>query len=253
MEAATEPLIRARHGDEIDDRVGEDRVVQATVRIGQSFFRSTVLNAYNERCCITGLAIPSLLVASHIVPWHKDKLNRVNPRNGLLLSTLHDKAFDSGLITINDDMTVRVSRKYSVQNDSFFERLSRLMMASPFAVRRNSNQTESCSPTIESTSLWDKEQIATAVRRRVTALQDACVAVPRTAEASGYLGVRGSGTCLQCRRMLRSRNDDQLLRSASRRVDDAVRISMYSCVLVVGVSTGHQQRGRHPVRLRPLP
>ena len=99
---------------------GEDRSIQATVRIGQAFFRSTVLSAYNERCCITGLAIPRLLVASHIVPWRIDKANRVNPRNGLLLSALHDKAFDSGLITINDDLTVRVSPRHGTNNNGFY-------------------------------------------------------------------------------------------------------------------------------------
>ena len=87
----------------------EDREGLTTARVGQTFFRAAVLSAYSERCCITGLAIPRLLVASHIVPWSHDRTNRVNPRNGLLLSALHDRAFDAGLITINDDMTVRVS------------------------------------------------------------------------------------------------------------------------------------------------
>ena len=64
--------------------------------------------------------MPKLLVASHIVPWRIDRVNRVNPRNGLLLSALHDKAFDIGLITIEDNMTVRVSRKHPVRNDRFF-------------------------------------------------------------------------------------------------------------------------------------
>ena len=64
--------------------------------------------------------MPELLIASHIVPWRYDKDNRVNPRNGLLLSALHDKAFDVGLITIEDNMTVRVSRKHTVRNDGFF-------------------------------------------------------------------------------------------------------------------------------------
>ena len=106
--------------DDIFDRVGEDRITQTTTRIGQNFFRSTVLSAYNGRCCITGLSLPTLLVASHIVPWRHDSVNRVNPRNGLLLSVLHDKAFDSGFITLRDDMTVQVSRKHSVSNDKFF-------------------------------------------------------------------------------------------------------------------------------------
>ena len=117
---AAESVDGATRDEDIGDRVGEDRAVQATVRIGQAFFRSAVLSAYDERCCITGLSIPKLLVASHIIPWRHDKLNRVNPRNGLLLSALHDKAFDIGLITINDDMTVRVSRKQTMRNDNFF-------------------------------------------------------------------------------------------------------------------------------------
>ena len=105
--------------EDIDMHVGEDRAVQAKARIGQAFFRSAVLSAYNERCCITGLSIPKLLVASHIIPWRHDRLNRVNPRNGLLLSALHDRAFDIGMITIDDDMTVRVSQKQTVRDDSF--------------------------------------------------------------------------------------------------------------------------------------
>ncbi len=107
--------------DEVDDDpTGEDRTVTTTTRVGQRFFRNAVLSAYSQRCCITGLSVPSLLVASHIVPWRCDKANRVNPRNGLLLSALHDKAFDNGLITVDDDMRVRVSRKYKGSNDPHF-------------------------------------------------------------------------------------------------------------------------------------
>ena len=107
-------------GGQSEAPVGEDRVVRATARIGQAFFRSAVLSAYNRRCCITGLSIPSLLVASHVVPWRLDKANRTNPRNGLLLSALHDRAFDAGLLTIAGDMTVRISRKRPAGDDRFF-------------------------------------------------------------------------------------------------------------------------------------
>lgn len=106
--------------EEPDYPVGQDRLVQATTRIGQSFFRAMILSAYNERCCITGLSIPSLLVASHIVPWSHDQQERVNPRNGLLLSALHDKAFDKGIFTVDDDMTVRISPKYRGGDDRYF-------------------------------------------------------------------------------------------------------------------------------------
>ena len=106
--------------DDVDRLIGEDRTVITTARVGQDFFRKAVLSAYNERCCVTGLSVPSLLVASHIVPWRHDKANRVNPRNGLLLSSLHDKAFDTGLITVDADMTVRVSNRYALYSDQYF-------------------------------------------------------------------------------------------------------------------------------------
>jgi predicted restriction endonuclease len=49
-------------------------------------------------------------VASHIIPWSADNQNRLNPRNGLCLSALHDKAFDQGLFTLTDDFKVQVSQ-----------------------------------------------------------------------------------------------------------------------------------------------
>lgn len=105
---------------EKDNYIGLDKVIKSKARVGQHFFRKTVLSSYNNRCCITGLANPSLLIASHIVPWRSDEKNRLNPRNGLSLSMLHDKAFDLGLITITDDMTVRISKTYSSDTDHFF-------------------------------------------------------------------------------------------------------------------------------------
>jgi len=88
---------------------GKERERIIKDRINQSDFRQRILASYNMRCCITGLDIPSLLVASHIIPWSKDENERLNPRNGLCLNSLHDKAFDRGLITINSDFTIRLS------------------------------------------------------------------------------------------------------------------------------------------------
>ena len=107
--------------DDIVDYTGSDKTIQTTTRIGQDFFRRAVLSAYDYRCCITGLSVPRLLVASHIVPWRADAKNRLNPRNGLCLSMLHDKAFDVGILTIAEDMTVRVSRKNATDADHFFK------------------------------------------------------------------------------------------------------------------------------------
>jgi putative restriction endonuclease len=90
-------------------RAGKERRAMVMQRVNQAFFRKAVLSAYDSRCCITGLAVPELLVASHIVPWSRDELNRVNPRNGLCLNALHDRAFDAGLITITPEFRVRTS------------------------------------------------------------------------------------------------------------------------------------------------
>ena len=96
------------------------KLAQVKVRIGQQFFRNAVLSAYNQRCCISGLANPKLLVASHIVPWRQDEANRLNPHNGLALSALHDKAFDLGLITVAEDHRVVVSSQATDITDPFF-------------------------------------------------------------------------------------------------------------------------------------
>lgn len=114
-----QPQTQASQEPTLQGDLGEERLTTTHARIGQSFFRDALLSAYRGRCCITGLAIPELLIASHIVPWRTDRANRVNPRNGLLLSALHDRAFDSGLITIAEDMTVRVGSELANETDGF--------------------------------------------------------------------------------------------------------------------------------------
>lgn len=89
------------------DGLEKERIVKT--RVNQNFFRQTVLSAHNFSCCITGIDLPELLVASHIIPWSKAEKNRLDPRNGLSLNALHDKAFDKGLMTITTDFTIIIS------------------------------------------------------------------------------------------------------------------------------------------------
>lgn len=86
---------------------------QATVKIrrGQQFFRQSILNAYGVRCCVSSINVPRLLVASHIRPWKDFPEDRLDPRNGLCLSSLHDAAFDSGLITFDEGLAMVLSPK----------------------------------------------------------------------------------------------------------------------------------------------
>ena len=110
---------------ELRDGKVREQVIKA--RVNQSFFRSSVLAAYNSTCCITGLTNPAFLIASHIAPWASDEKNRLNPRNGLCLNSLHDKAFEVGLITIAPDYTIKISsvlkrdKKQKVIEDYFLK------------------------------------------------------------------------------------------------------------------------------------
>ncbi|TLS72906.1 HNH endonuclease [Mariprofundus erugo] len=103
----------------IDNFTGETRRVVTEQRIRQNFFRRAVLSSYRERCCMSGLSDARLLIASHIVPWSEDRENRLNPRNGLCLSALHDKAFDRGLITLDDDFCVVLSKDLERRDEPF--------------------------------------------------------------------------------------------------------------------------------------
>ena len=91
---------------------GEDVESQVKRRKGQDYFRRMILTNYGCRCALTGIDIPQLLLASHIIPWSdkSHKRDRLNPCNGICLSALYDKAFDKGLITFSpDDYSVILS------------------------------------------------------------------------------------------------------------------------------------------------
>lgn len=88
-----------------------ERMANVKVRRGQAFFRDAVLNNFGGRCGVTGLVIRELLIASHIVPWGKYETERLNVRNGISLSRLHDAAFDVGLITFDAKLRLVLSKQ----------------------------------------------------------------------------------------------------------------------------------------------
>lgn len=90
---------------------GKNVIRSVNVRVGQNFFRSIVLNNFDSKCAISGIDIPQMLRASHIVPWSKDEQARVNPENGLCLSALYDVAFDQGFIGVAIDYKILLSDK----------------------------------------------------------------------------------------------------------------------------------------------
>lgn len=95
---------------DISNLKGETRVREVKTRVNQAVFRHIVLNNYNKQCAITGIDIPEFLVASHIIPWSISKEERLNPSNGICLSSLYDKAYDQGFIGISTKYEVILSK-----------------------------------------------------------------------------------------------------------------------------------------------
>jgi len=106
---------------------GIEREAVVKLRVKQSFFRQRILSAYDFRCCVTGLTSRPLLIASHIVPWAEDVANRLNPRNGLCLNALHDKAFDRGLMWVDPDFIVRLAPNLREATDESKQTIEWLM------------------------------------------------------------------------------------------------------------------------------
>lgn len=48
---------------------GKDRLRATKTRIGQHAFREVILEIYQNRCCLTGLDLPAVNRASHIIGW----------------------------------------------------------------------------------------------------------------------------------------------------------------------------------------
>jgi len=99
--------------------VKTERKSVVKIRIGQSIFRKMVLDNYSSKCCFSGLDLPTLLVASHIVPWADREDIRLNPRNGLCLSSIHDRAFDQGLWTLSDHGEIVISDALKKSDSGF--------------------------------------------------------------------------------------------------------------------------------------
>lgn len=96
---------------------GLEREQWVRQRVNQSFFRKAVLASYNYKCCVTGLKLPEVLIAGHIVPWAEDEKNRMNPRNGICINSLHDRAFEQGLVTITPEYKLLVSKALRSQKN----------------------------------------------------------------------------------------------------------------------------------------
>ncbi len=103
---------------DLKDLKGETKIREVKTRVNQNVFRQIVVANYLGKCAITGIDIPELLFASHIIPWSKNEDERLNPENGICLSALYDKAYDKGLISINEKYQVIISDKLKKKKEA---------------------------------------------------------------------------------------------------------------------------------------
>lgn len=88
-----------------------ERTREVRERIGQDVFREALMEFWDRRCALSGIALPpELLRASHAKPWKQSSdSEKLDPFNGLLLAVRYDTLFDTGLIAFEDDGRLLVS------------------------------------------------------------------------------------------------------------------------------------------------
>lgn len=94
------------------------------MRLVQNFFRRSVLASYGYKCSFCGLDIRELLNASHIIPWSASEELRANPRNGFCLCVIHDRAFDRGLMSVDANSRLLISKRLKKVNPIVLHRVA---------------------------------------------------------------------------------------------------------------------------------
>ena len=85
-------------------------VLRETARWSRSStFKKQVLNAYDNRCAVTRRKL-KLVDAAHILPVKAGEQSIDNVRNGIALSPTYHRAFDNGLIFLDDGMVMRLNQ-----------------------------------------------------------------------------------------------------------------------------------------------
>jgi putative restriction endonuclease len=121
---------------DIKDLKGEIKLREVKTRVNQNVFRQIVVANYSGKCAITGIDLQELLFASHIIPWSKNEVERLNPENGICLSALYDKAFDKGLIAVNESYQILISDKLKKKKqadyyEKYFAPIENQLLISP--------------------------------------------------------------------------------------------------------------------------
>ncbi len=107
---------------DIYDQTFKDSVTETyrevAVRTKQFEYRKQALKLWNNKCAVTNIDEPKVLIASHIKPWRESNtLEKIDPKNSLILSPNYDKLFDLGYISFKPtNGKIQLSDKLKADN-----------------------------------------------------------------------------------------------------------------------------------------
>lgn len=86
---------------------------QIKARVGHERFAKNVKNNYDNQCCFPGCDITDkdFLIASHIARWADNVEKRGDISNGLCFCPIHDRAFELGYFSLDDNLKVCVKER----------------------------------------------------------------------------------------------------------------------------------------------
>jgi putative restriction endonuclease len=99
-----------------EEEIQEERFIRGGI------FKKEIPRIYNHQCCISGMKIQTtinaqMVDACHIIPFSMSNDDTIS--NGICLSPNLHRAFDRGLITINEDYIVRISPSVNESNSPY--------------------------------------------------------------------------------------------------------------------------------------
>jgi len=114
------------------------RKVLQNARLNTDSLRKLAMDRDESKCRICSIDNPDLLVCSHIKPW-RDGEGRLDLDNVLMLCVFHDRLFDRGLISFNNDGSIVVSTQVDLEN-----RMIRLLLENTEVLQIQSNTEKVC-------------------------------------------------------------------------------------------------------------
>lgn len=105
-------------GLKVDDIDNTEIAALTKKRVGQDKLREYILDAYEHKCALCDIDKDDLLICSHVIPWRADDKNRLNPRNAICLCAQHDKLFDKGYFSLDENYNIKfgVKADYKITN-----------------------------------------------------------------------------------------------------------------------------------------